>query len=102
MFRKSVGPYDGMLFVYGKPNRRSYWMMNCVIPLSIAHIGPDGTILEIHDLEPNDTRPVASLSDKVQYALETPRGLFAANGVGKGAIISTEKGSLATTFLASQ
>jgi uncharacterized membrane protein (UPF0127 family) len=99
MFRTSVGPDDGMLFVYGKPDKRSYWMKNCSIPLSIAYIGPDGTILEIHDLEPDDTRSVASHSDHVQYALETQRGWFAANGVGEGAVITTEMGALGKTLL---
>jgi uncharacterized membrane protein (UPF0127 family) len=101
MFRKSIGPRSGMLFVYGKPDWRSYWMKNCFIALTIAYIGPDGTILEIHDLEPNNTQPVASRSGNVQYALEVPRGWFVANGVGKGTIVATQKGSLKATFLAS-
>jgi uncharacterized membrane protein (UPF0127 family) len=60
MFRKSIGLDEGMLFVFDRPGRRSFWMKNCDLPLSAAYIGPDGKILEIHDLEPNNTDPVVS------------------------------------------
>ncbi len=98
MFRTNMGPNDGMLFVLPFPQRASFWMMNCDLPLSAAYIGPDGTILEIHDLEPHNTNAVVAGSDSVLYVLETPQGWFKSNNIPAGTAISTEKGSLRDVF----
>jgi uncharacterized membrane protein (UPF0127 family) len=98
MFRTNMGPNDGMLFVLPALQRASFWMMNCDLPLSAAYIGPDGTILEIHNLEPHNTNAVVAASDNVQYVLETPQGWFKSNGIPAGTAISTEKGSLRDVF----
>jgi uncharacterized membrane protein (UPF0127 family) len=94
MFRQSMGADEGMLFVFDRSDRRSFWMKNCDLPLSAAYIGPDGKILEIHDLEPNNTNPVVSQSDSVQYVLEAPRGWFATHQIGAGAAVASEGGQL--------
>ncbi len=99
MFRTNMGPNDGMLFVLPYPQRASFWMMNCYVPLSAAYIGADGTILEIHNLEPHNTNAVVASADSVQFVLETPQGWFASNNVPVGTAISTEKGSLQKVFL---
>src|SRR4051794_5460441 len=36
MFRTNMGVNDGMLFVLDPPQRASFWMMNCPLPLSAA------------------------------------------------------------------
>ena len=98
MFRTNMGPNDGMFFVLAYPQRAAFWMMNCDLPLSAAYIAPDGTILEIHDLQPHNTNAVVASSDNVQYVLETPQGWFKSNSVPAGTAISTEKGSLREVF----
>ncbi len=98
MFRKQMAETDGMLFVFGAPQTASFYMKNTVIPLSIAYIDPDGVILEIHDLEPLNTNTVRSVSDRVQFALETNRDWFKRHHVEVGATVRTEQGSLQTTF----
>jgi uncharacterized membrane protein (UPF0127 family) len=98
MFRTNMAENEGMIFVFPQPTRASFWMMNTLIPLSAAYIDPDGTILEIHDLKPQDTNAVVAASDNVQYVLETPQGWFQRNNVGTGSVIRTERGSLPATF----
>jgi uncharacterized membrane protein (UPF0127 family) len=83
MFRKELADGKGMLFVFENDEVQSFWMKNTLIPLSIAFILYDGTILEVKDLYPQDLGPVHS-SRSVRYALETPRGWFSRAGVTAG------------------
>ena len=99
MFRTSIGEDQGMLFVFGRPHRASFWMKNVSVPLSCAYLDPDGRILEIHDLEPGEETPVYARSSRVQFVLETGRGWFERRRVQPGMLVRTEAGSLAQTFL---
>ena len=99
MFRTNIQDTDSMLFVLPQPQRASFWMKNCPESISAAYISPDGVIQEIHHLEMNDTNPVLAATDNIQFVLETSDGWFARHNVNTGAVIRTEKGSLAETFL---
>lgn len=83
MYRSSIGENEGMLFVFERDQRLSFWMKNTEIPLSIAYISRDGTIREIYDLTPHSERTVES-NYAVRYALELPRGAFDRAGAGPG------------------
>jgi uncharacterized membrane protein (UPF0127 family) len=83
MHRKELADGRGMLFVYDGDQRLSFWMKNTLVPLSIAYLGADGVIKEIHDMEPLSLAPVES-SRYARYALETPRGWFGRVGLGVG------------------
>lgn len=48
MFRKSLGPYEGMLFDFHQEQPVSFWMKNTLIPLDMIFIAGDGTIRHIH------------------------------------------------------
>jgi uncharacterized membrane protein (UPF0127 family) len=50
MFRDSLPKSGGMLFVYGAPQRASFWMKNTLLALSIAFVDDDGTIANIEDM----------------------------------------------------
>ncbi len=91
MYRHSLGDNAGMLFFLTGPETASFWMKNCFIPLSVAFIGKDGTILEIHDMQPpppgipDDQEPLTrSDSGQIFYALETNLHWFSLNGVKPG------------------
>ncbi len=61
MFRKSLAPDRGMLFIYKRPQPAAYWMKNTLIPLDIIFIQPDGHILSIaRNARPLDQTPLAS------------------------------------------
>ena len=83
MWRESMEEDRGMLFVYDRDSRKSFWMKNTKIPLSIAYIGADGTIREIYDMEPLSTRTVDSRYS-VRYALEVNQGAFKRHGIKAG------------------
>jgi uncharacterized membrane protein (UPF0127 family) len=83
MYRKSLSDGEGMLFDFGRDKLASFWMKNTLIPLSIAYINSDGSILEIHDMRPEDLSLIRS-SRSVRYALEVPQGWFGRAGIGPG------------------
>jgi uncharacterized protein len=84
MYRKMLPEDRGMLFVFPEPAIYRMWMANTEIPLSVAFIGQDGTILNIHDMPPftHSTFPSAG---NALYALEVNRGWFAKRKIGPGA-----------------
>jgi uncharacterized membrane protein (UPF0127 family) len=47
MFRTSLAPDHGMLFVHPKPDRYTYWMYQTLIPLDIIWLDSDRKIVEI-------------------------------------------------------
>lgn len=83
MHRTSMDINHGMLFVYEQSEVRSFWMKNTHIPLSIAYIGADCTIVHIAQMTPLTTKGVPSVHP-AQFALEMNQGWFAANHVNVG------------------
>lgn len=98
MYRTNMAENEAMLFVFSYPDQKSFYMRNCVIPLSAAYIAPDGTIAEIVDLQPGEETPVMSKSNNLQFVLEVPQGWFKRHNVNPGMVIRTERGSLRETF----
>lgn len=98
MFRSGIAEDEAMLFVFPVPHQVGFWMKNVSIELSCAYIDSEGVILEIHDMEPQEVRPIQSASDRVQYVLETSRGWFQRHGIQPGTLIRTERGTLRETF----
>jgi uncharacterized membrane protein (UPF0127 family) len=92
MYVDTMPPDNGMLFMYTAPSSESYWMYHTMIPLSIAWIDKDGTIVDIQDMprlnDPNDvqeaSRTIYTPSGSYWYALEVNQGWFVQNGVGVG------------------
>ena len=52
MYRKKMDKHKGMLFIFPKKDYHSFWMKNTFIPLDIAWIDDDGTIVDIQKMEP--------------------------------------------------
>ena len=83
MHRKSLGRNDGMLFIFEEPGYHSMWMKNTLIPLSVAFIDAQGTILNILDMEPETLDPHTSAGPSI-YAIEVNKGWFAEKKVKAG------------------
>jgi len=83
MFRKSLADGKGMLFVFPADQKMSFWMKNTSIPLSLAYILSDGTIVQILDLVPFSEEPRPS-ERSIRYALEVPQGWFSKVGLKVG------------------
>jgi len=85
MERRDLGPDDGMIFVYERPQRLSFWMRNTPTPLDIGFFRGDGTLAEVYPLHPFDETPVASRAEDLQFAVELKQGWFREHGVRPGA-----------------
>lgn len=83
MFRKELPGNDGMLFVFGQPDVQCFWMRNTLLPLSIAFIADDGTIVNIDDMAPQTEDPHCARKP-VRYALEMAQGWFDQHGIKAG------------------
>lgn len=98
MFRTNMLESEGMLFVFARPHRASFYMRNTKLPLTAAYIDPDGVILELRDMKPLDETPLEAATDRVQYVLEMNEGWFKRHNIGPGTVIVSERGPFKNTF----
>jgi len=83
MMRERLAPNHGMLFVSEDKSQHCFWMRNTLIPLSIAFIDDDGTVVSIADMAPK-SEALTCPQRPVRYALEMDQGWFAKRGVTAG------------------
>jgi uncharacterized membrane protein (UPF0127 family) len=83
MFRREMGASEGMLFVNAAKGLRCFWMRNTYIPLSIAFLDDDGTIVNLADMQPLSETSHCS-ARPVRFALEMRQGWFDKRGIRPG------------------
>ena len=83
MFRRSMATNEGMLFASEDTGVRCFWMRNTLLPLSIAFIADDGTIVNIAEMAPQSDASHCS-AKPVRFALEMNTGWFAKRGIKAG------------------
>ena len=86
MFRTAMPTGDGMLFVFERPGQQCFWMKNTLIPLSVAFVADDGSVVNIDDMKPQTLDGHCSTSP-VRYVLEMNVGWFAKRGIKAGSKI---------------
>ena len=86
MFRKHLGPNEGMFFVFPQSEPHCMWMKNTLIPLSVAFIDEKGKIVSISDMQPQ-TETSHCAAAPAKFALEMPAGWFATKGIRSGTTI---------------
>jgi uncharacterized membrane protein (UPF0127 family) len=86
MGRTSLPANAGMMFAFDSPTDTTFWMKDTLIPLSIAFIAPDRTIVGIMDMQPCTADPCPTYAPDTAYitAIETNQGWFADHGVKVG------------------
>lgn len=75
MHREKLGKDDGMLFIFDEPGYHAMWMMNTLIPLSVAFVDGEGRILNIENMQPK-TLDSHAAQGPARYAIETNLGWF--------------------------
>jgi uncharacterized membrane protein (UPF0127 family) len=83
MHRKDMPQHEGMLFVFEQPSQQCFWMRNTLLPLSIAFLADDGSIVNIAEMKPLDETSTCS-EKPVRYALEMNKGWFSQRGLKPG------------------
>jgi uncharacterized membrane protein (UPF0127 family) len=87
MHRRDLPEDEGMLFICDECGVQTFWMKDTPLPLSIAFLDEDGTILKIADLEPHDLDGESS-EHPVRHVLEVNQGWFAERGIQPGCRIT--------------
>jgi len=87
MHRLEMPEDEGMLFMCDRRAIQKFWMKDTHLPLSIAFVDEDGTILKIADLEPHELESESS-EHPVRFVLEVNQGWFAERGITPGTRIA--------------
>ena len=87
MNRSTMGTNEGMLFAFDSAATQCFWMKNTLLPLSIAFLTDNGTIVNIDDMKPQTLDSHCS-KQPVRYVLEMNQGWFAKRGIKAGARLS--------------
>jgi uncharacterized membrane protein (UPF0127 family) len=84
MFREHLPASSGMLFIYERPQRVSFWMKNTLIPLDMIFVDQRGEVQRIkHEAQPGDLTSVPG-GDNILVVLEINGGLSRRLGIGPG------------------
>jgi uncharacterized membrane protein (UPF0127 family) len=83
MHRQTMRINEGMLFIYDNPRILCFWMRNTLLPLTVAFIADDGSIVNLKDMQPKTEHSHCS-AKPVRYALEMNQGWFSDRGLKPG------------------
>ena len=83
MYRKTMGTSEGMLFAFEQPATQCFWMKNTMLPLDIAFVAADGTVVNIDGMKPQTLESHCS-TQPVPFVLEMNAGWFAKRGIKAG------------------
>lgn len=85
MYRKTLEPDQGMLFVYPDERPRpNFYMKNTYIALDLIYLAANQKVVDIHEnAQPLDERSLPS-NAPAQYVLEVPAGFVEQHGIVPG------------------
>jgi len=87
MFRSSISPDHGMLFIFPEVDAHSFWMKNTLIPLDIIWIDDAKTVVYVErNVPPCKSDPCPSYPPKgaAKFVLELAAGQATALGLDAG------------------
>ena len=87
MHRKDMAQHEGMLFIFEQPTQQCFWMRNTPLPLAIAFIADDGTVVNTDEMKPQTDDSHCS-AKPVRFVLEMNQGWFNKKGIKPGARIT--------------
>jgi len=92
MFRDSLAPERGMLFIFTEPQLWSFWMKNTRISLDIVWLDQKKKVVDVAAHVPicmrtDDSCPQYQPSREATYVLEVPAGMAEALKLQKGAAV---------------
>ncbi|NLF24729.1 MAG: DUF192 domain-containing protein [Deltaproteobacteria bacterium] len=93
MFRKHLAPDRGMLFIYPRPQKLSFWMKDTYVSLDMIFMDSDFRVQGILENVPINNEKSRSVEGDNLYVLEVPAGSSARGGIKKGSVLQC-KGTL--------
>jgi len=89
MYRRSMRPDWGMLFIYRRDEVLTFWMRNTLIPLDMVFLDASGTVQGVVRAEPLTETP-RSVNKPGRYVLELNAGTAEKFGIAQGAQMKLE------------
>jgi len=89
MFRTAMGASEGMLFIFERAGQQCFWMKNTLIPLAVAFVADDGSIVNLDEMKPQTLNSHCS-TKPVRFVLEMNMGWFAKRGIKEGSKLTGE------------
>ena len=90
MFRESLPPRHGMLFLFAKPNVHKFWMKNTMIPLDMIWLDREGRVIFVSaDTPPCKADPCPSYGPDAPAVtvLEIAGGMATKEAVKPGSLL---------------
>ncbi len=87
MYRTSMPPSHGMLFVFGQDGPVRMWMKSTLLPLDMIFLSRTGTVVDIHEHADPFSEQVISSSVAAKAVLEVYAGTAARIGVRRGDLV---------------
>lgn len=84
MFRKSLDPNSGMLFIFEEESKLSFWMKNTFIPLDMIFLDKDRAVVGIVEKAAPLTESPRFVEGNSQYVVELFGGESKRLGIEKG------------------
>jgi uncharacterized membrane protein (UPF0127 family) len=90
MYRRSLAPDAGMLFIFSKTKTAVFWMKNTYIPLDMLFIAGDGHVADIHERAIPLSEALIASKTPVRAVLELNGGTVARLGIKRGDVVHYE------------
>jgi hypothetical protein len=90
MYRESLPPHAGMIFLFTDGGAHRFWMKNTMIPLDIVWLDPQGKVIFVSSNTPpckSDPCPSYGPQTPAPTVLEIAGGLAAKEGIVVGATV---------------
>lgn len=85
MFRTSLEPQTGMIFIFDSEQSLTFWMKNTLISLDIIYLDSDARVVSISEYAtPNQTQIVYPSAKPAQYVIELGAGSAEFYGIETG------------------
>lgn len=96
MYRTSLPPHTGMLFVFASDGALAFWMKNTLVPLDMVFVAAGG---RVRSVARNVAPATPSMSDEQiprengagKYVIELPAGEAARDGIVPGVTLALPK-----------
>lgn len=91
MFRESLAPRSGMIFIFEAVEPRAFWMKNCHFPLDMVFTTRDGTVVDVlENVPPCESDPCPSYPSRApaDTVVELAAGDAKRHGIVPGARLS--------------
>lgn len=93
MFRDRLDDAAGMLFDFGRPGPRSFWMRNTWVALDLLFLDGAGRVVGLHERAAPRTLTRRPCRRPARWVLEVQGGLCAALGLGPGDVVLRTDGA---------